>query len=702
MTTSTDASGRNATNGNAANGKGGNGRDGAAAVEALKLLALESAGAADKERRRIIAAAAPVVNVLFRRFLTHDIQAPDWPDRDRFVISSSMQPLACALLHLLGRGQEAEEANDKQEDEAAAAPAEAARNGAGCDLAPRGLDLPLNLPGHGLAAAVGMALATRLLGERFGEEIFNHATCVLVDDRDLEPGIAQETIAITPWLRPHRLCVLHLTAVREDGAPMGRQRCPNHLARLAAAGWHVQQVRADDAAGIAEALEQAADQGVASPEERRPAYVAVEYDATAEVPSTTFLRQELGWEEVPTGDVPGPLRDEWRLVGLRGRKARRAWQERVAELEEEERLALERRLHKPLPEEFRQRMRALREILAEQATARDLQAMLPELLAESGRVMPEMVVLSALHDALPGKLAGELTGELAGDGEQPAEVTEDDDAPSGPKVLDVGLRPMAVAALVAGMAAHGGLRPVGVARRAHLPTMLPMLDEMARAGLSAALFMLDDARCHDVPGALHARGTFCMCPADAVELVECWQLCVQQPEGVGMLMVPAGELPAVRASAEKTNLSALGGYELFRAEGEVKVSLFAAGWTLAASHAVAQALESEGIAAARVVSVPAPHRLAMQDEEHRQRILGARGADGVRLFVPPGAAEHAWSLLECGDSVLSPCASGAEAPGQEQLAGWLREEVLMRLGRLKAEGEQEAARSEAGEQESED
>ncbi|GEM_PF-4454600 len=697
-------------------------------VQALRLLALETAGNAPAWKRRLIAAAAPVVDVLFQRHLVQDIQAPDWPDRDRFIVSPHLRPLARALQHLLG--QEAGTADTAQRGAAPAKIEEMAEDGVsttdatttagtgasaassdghGNDRAASsvvsparqagtqtGMDVPFRQPGHGLAVAVGMALATRLLRERFGAEVFDHATFVLIDDHDVEPGTAQEAIAIAPWLRPHRLCVLHMTARQEEQtARDGHLRCPNHLARFAAAGWHVQQVAADDARGIGQALEQAMQQDVVSEEERRPAYIALEYDAQAEVPSSEFLREQLGWSEAGSGEVPGEVRDDWRLAGLRGRKARRGWQQRLEQLEPAQREELEQVLAQPLPEPFRQHMRALRMALAETAQPRNLQSLLPALLERSQAFLPppEMLVLTALHDALPRSAAlPAMESDAQSSSEDktsqpPAQKLQAASEATGNAAgLDLGLRPMALAAVLAGLAAHGGARPVGVVRRQQLPPMLPLLQEMASAGLAASIFVLDDDGCRHAPVEVAVTGVTCLCPADAVELVECWQLCMQQPQGPALLILPSGELPAVRTSPEKSNLSALGGYELFSSEvfpgpeGAPGMVLHAAGRSLAAALKAAQALDAEDIAV-RVFSIPAPHWLLRQDAEHRARVLET--GEVPRLFVPPGELRHAWTPLTRSAEVLNPCDDAGRLLSDEALAARIEAAVRARLGRLR-------------------
>ncbi len=282
--------------------------------DALRLLALRQHSARAPAELATALVAADALTVLMTDFLVHDVQSPDWPDRDRLVFSgATLRPLVGPLLHLLGQPRRADDTSLARAAQSSPENQEAPpRTGEPDQAPPEGMDLPFSRPGHGLAAALGLALATRLLMEEFGADLLDHATWVLADDADMEPGLTQEAIALAPSLRPHRLVVAHFTAA--GATPEG---VPGHLARFAAAGWHVQRVDAGDIEAVRAAFGKALEQDTELAEERRPAYVALECDARAPLPDEQVLRDRLGMEE-ERGEPGAETCDAWRLLGLGG------------------------------------------------------------------------------------------------------------------------------------------------------------------------------------------------------------------------------------------------------------------------------------------------------------------------------------------------------------------------------------------------
>lgn len=626
-------------------------------MAALRLLALERAHSLPEPHRQRLLAAVPMLTVLFTRYLVHDVQAPAWPGRDRFVVSGGFHPAICALLHLLGRDTGNVDEESSQTAEASFTPV--------CNPEASGLDLPMHMPGHGLAAAIGMALATRRLREEFGEGI-DFGTYVLIDDLDVELGVAQEAIAIAPHLMPYRLTVLHVTPVRRDDEEEGRRRCPNHLARFAAAGWHVQQVRADDVTGIEKALEQAADQDTTTWQERRPAYVAVEYEL-APLPDPQALRQDLGWQALPAGTVPEDVRDTWRLAGLRGRKAHKAWDRWLQDLDDARRAGLLRRLEGTPSESFVEALRSLRRALAEEERTRNLQALAVALAQHAATLRNDMLVLAATHGRLPDPAPLPLLEEAA----------HDKDAPPLP---DIGLRPAALAALLAGAAAHGGFLPVGITQRRHLPAMVSLLEEAAAAALRLVLLLLDDDTCTQPTQALLPRGVDCLCPADAVELAECWQVALHRNDGPAVIVLPPGDAPPLRTTPEKTNLAALGAYEIHVSQDVPQGVVFAMGAPLAAAVRAAKRLETEDVSI-RIVSVPAPERLLRQPADHVERIVGQ---EKVRLLVVQSPPPMACELLRRDGNFISPCDEDGRRLREEDLTAAIVRQVRETLAEQQA------------------
>ena len=280
-------------------------------------------------------------------------------------------------------------------------------------------------------------------------------------------------------------------------------------------------------------------------------------------------------------------------------------------------------------------LRALRRALAEEGAARDLQALAVALVRHAAILRGDALPLAATHGGVPAPAT--LPG---------VEETED-----RAELLDIGMRPAALAALLAGAAAQGGFLPVGITRRRHLPVMTPVLEEAAGAGLRFVLLLLDGERCAPPAQAILPNGVDCFCPADAVELAECWQLAAHRSGGPAVIILPRGEAPLLRATPEKSNLAALGAYEIHVSEDAPQGVVFAMGAPLAAAVRAARRLETEDVAV-RVVSVPAPERLMRQPSEHVARIVGE---EDLRLLLMRPPAPVACELLRQGGHFVAPC-----------------------------------------------
>ncbi|MFT8517116.1 MAG: transketolase, partial [Acetobacter persici] len=170
------------------------------------------------------------VTALWGRLLRFDPSAPDWPDRDRFVVpSTTMLPLLRAMLRLTGPATEA------------ALPLEYGRHPA-VEVAP-------GLAGQGVAAAVGMAFAEQTLARRFGRSLVNHRTWVVAQDTDLATGVAMEAAQLAGRFGLDRLAVLVTPPAGPDNGDFA-----DSLTRFSASGWTVRKVDAGNAAAISSAL----------------------------------------------------------------------------------------------------------------------------------------------------------------------------------------------------------------------------------------------------------------------------------------------------------------------------------------------------------------------------------------------------------------------------------------------------------------
>src|SRR5512145_2589762 len=224
-------------------------RDMANAIRALAMDAVEKAKSGHPGMPMGMADAA---TVLFTRFLKFDAAAPDWPDRDRFVLSAGHgSMLLYALLHLAGYpGVTMDELrNFRQLGAMTAGHPEYGH-------AP-GIETTTGPLGQGLANAVGMALAERLLNARLGDGIFDHYTYVVAGDGCLMEGISHEAISLAGHLRLNKLIVLFDDNHISIDGPTSLAVSDDQVKRFEAAGWATRRIDGHDPEAIAAAIERA-------------------------------------------------------------------------------------------------------------------------------------------------------------------------------------------------------------------------------------------------------------------------------------------------------------------------------------------------------------------------------------------------------------------------------------------------------------
>src|SRR6201984_2842491 len=201
-------------------------------ANAIRALAVDAVQKADSGHPGMPMGMADVATVLFTRFLKFDASHPDWPDRDRFVLSAGHgSMLLYALLYLTGY-PEMELDELKRFRQLGSRTAGHPEYG----HAP-GIETTTGPLGQGLANAVGMALAERLLATRFGSELVDHHTYVIAGDGCLMEGLSQEAISLAGHLKLSKLIVLwDDNSISIDGAT-NLSVSDNQLARFAASGW---------------------------------------------------------------------------------------------------------------------------------------------------------------------------------------------------------------------------------------------------------------------------------------------------------------------------------------------------------------------------------------------------------------------------------------------------------------------------------
>ena len=419
-------------------------------ANAIRFLTIDAVQAANSGHPGMPLGMADVATVLFTRFMKLSPTHPDWPDRDRFVLSCGHgSMLLYSILHLMGfedmtmddlkrfRKVGSKTAGHPEHGEAA------------------GIETTTGPLGQGLATAVGMAIAEEKLRAEFGPEIVDHHTYVLASDGDLMEGVSQEAITLAGHLELSRLVVLFDdNGISIDG-PLSLSDSTDQMKRFEAAGWDVRGVDGHDADAIAAAIEEARGSG-------RPSLIACHTKIGFGIPSMAGtadihsdpvgetvikeMRAHLGWSEPPFS-IPSAVYDEWRIAGLRAAHGYRQWLDRLKALEPGVRAEFERRQRGALPAGFREAMADLRETLASEAPKAATRATSEVVLRTVNKILPETIGGSA--DLTPSNKT--LTPSLS-----PVSAADFDH-----RYIHYGIREHGMAAAMNGIALHGGLIPYG-------------------------------------------------------------------------------------------------------------------------------------------------------------------------------------------------------------------------------------------------
>ncbi|MEC9343945.1 MAG: 1-deoxy-D-xylulose-5-phosphate synthase N-terminal domain-containing protein, partial [Pseudomonadota bacterium] len=321
-------------------------------ANAIRFLSMDAVENANSGHPGLPMGAADIVTVLFTRFMDFDPKNPDWPDRDRFVLSAGHgSMLLYSLLFLLGY----EDIDLDQIENFRQLGSKTAGHPEYGHAA--GIETTTGPLGQGLANAVGMAIAERKLNAEFGDDIVDHRTFCLVGDGCLMEGISQEAISLAGHLRLSRLTVLWDDNDISIDGPVSLADSTDQMARFKASGWNTLRVDGHKPAEIAEALEKARDSD-------RPTFIACQttigYGAPGKAGTSKAhgsplgaeeiagAREKLGWSCEPF-KLPAETLDLWRIAGLRSAQKYREWEKRFGALDPESRGEFERRMRGDMP-----------------------------------------------------------------------------------------------------------------------------------------------------------------------------------------------------------------------------------------------------------------------------------------------------------------------------------------------------------------
>jgi transketolase len=628
-------------------------------ANAIRALAMDAVEAAKSGHPGMPMGMADVATVLFGRFLRFDPTAPEWPDRDRFVLSAGHgSMLLYALLYLTGYpGMDLEQLKRfRQLGSRTAGHPEFGH-------AP-GIETTTGPLGQGLGNAVGMALAERHLRARFGADLVDHRTYVIASDGDLMEGISHEACSFAGHQRLDRLIVLYDDNRISIDGPTSLTMSDDTLARFEAYGWRASAVDGHDPAAIAAALAAAQDAA-------RPSLIAcrttIGYGAPTKAGTAATHGSPLGADEVaaarrelewphPPFQIPPAILEAWRAVGARGAALRAAWQARLEARPAELVAEFERVQAGDLPPGLDGVLRGLKERFAAERPTWATRKASQEVLEAFTPAVPEMVGGSA-------DLTGSVNTRTA------ATRTMTPETPEG-RYVHFGVREHAMAAAMNGMALHRGVIPYGGTFLIFSDYCRPAIRLAALMGQRVIFVLTHDSIGLGEDGPTHQPvehlaslrampGLYVFRPADSVETAECWALALVRADGPSALALSRQSVPAVRTTADEVNRSARGGYVLEEADGRRLVTLLATGSEVAIAVQARRRLQAYGVGCA-VVSMPCFELFDQQDLTYRKEVLGG----GLRIAIEAGSPFGWTRYVRREEDVVGMRGFGASAPAE--------------------------------------
>ena len=605
-------------------------------ANAIRALALDAVQNADSGHPGMPRGLADVATVLFTRFLKFDAAHPEWPDRDRFVLSAGHgSMLLYALLFLTG-------VPDMTLDELKRFRQLGSRTPGHPEYghAP-GIETTTGPLGQGLGNAVGMALAERLLNARYGDEIVDHHTYVIAGDGCLMEGISQEAISLAGHLKLGRLIVLFDDNQISIDGPTSLSVSDDQLERFRASGWHTAKVDGHDPEAVALAIQNA--KAVTD----RPSLIAcrtiIGYGAPAKQGTAATHGSPLGEEEIKGArerlgwrharfEVPKPILASWRATGARNAAAYERWQTTVKRLDS----ATRKRLTNPVDPGVRGKIAA------------DVNALKSDFSRDAAKLatrQSSQKVLEKLVPVVPGLIGGsaDLTGSNGTLTKLHTIVKANDFSGN---YVHYGVREHGMAAAMNGLALHGGIVPYGGSFLVFSDYCRPSIRLSALMGKRVIYVMTHDSigLGEDGPthqpveqlAALRAMPNLNLFrPADSVECAECWQIALCTEATPSILALTRQGLPLLRTAHTEENLSAKGAYVLIEPKGRRDVTLIATGSEVSLAVTAAKVLQGEGIDAA-VVSMPCWELFASQDQGYQDAVLGRAPRVGVEAAIDFG------------------------------------------------------------------
>lgn len=630
-------------------------------ANAIRALAMDAVEAAKSGHPGMPMGMADAATVLFANHLKFDASQPDWPDRDRFILSAGHgSMLLYALLYLTGYKDTSLEAlrNFRQLGSATAGHPEYGHAA--------GIETTTGPLGQGIANAVGMAMAEAHLRAKYSDQLVDHHTYVIAGDGCLMEGISHEAASMAGHFQLGHLIVLF----DDNGISIDGKTeltvSDDISARFEAYGWQVLACDGHDMAAIDSAI------AAAKAEPSRPSLVrcktvigkgAPTLSGTSKVHGAPLGAEEiagaraaLDWPHAPF-EIPQEVLEAWRAIGQQGEAARQSWTERL----------------KTAPQKERLEAALSGDISAAVATA--VEKMKQELSANPQKVASRVASQKTI-EALVAETDSLFGGSADLTGSNNTKAADQDiysaENPGG-HYIHYGVREHGMAAAMNGIALHGGAIPYGGTFLVFTDYCRPSIRLTALMEQRAIYVMTHDSIGLGEDGPTHQPVEHFAAlraipnlnlfrPADIIETAEAWQIGLNSARTPSVLALSRQGLPQLRLGDDIMECkSARGGYVLREASSEAEIVLMATGSEVIIADEARTQLEAQGHST-RLVSVPCLDLLLAQDAEYRRDLIG--GAKSV--VVVEAGIEMGWASVAGPDfSFIGMNSFGASAPAAD-------------------------------------
>ena len=591
-------------------------------ANAIRFLAADAVEKANCGHPGMPMGAADFTTVLYSKFLKIDPQKPDWPDRDRVILSAGHgSMLLYAVNHLVGFSDMTIEEIKNFRQLGSKTPGHPEY---GHTL---GVETTTGPLGQGISTAVGMAIAEKIQNAKYGDAIVDHKTYVIASDGDLMEGISQEAISLAGHLKLSKLIVLFDdNNISIDGA-IDLSDSTDQLMRFEASGWNVNRVDGHNHDDIEKAIQEAI-------ESNKPSLIACKtkigfgspskegksssHGAPLGAEDIAQMKKNLNWD-YEEFEIPSDIKDAWRLVGLKNSSKRQEWEERLSSNKDKE-IDFLKDIDGQISEELDKEINEIKKVFSEEKPGWATRKSSQEVLETVNKVLPNTIGGSA-----------DLTGS---NNTKTKNINIIDSNNFAGRFIHYGIREHGMAAAMNGIALHKGLIPYSGTFLVFSDYCRPSIRLAALMDIKVIHVMTHDSIGLGEDGPTHQPvehlpslraipNLNVFRPADTTETAECWSLAIKS-KGPSIIALSRQGCPHLRNTFEEKNKSSLGAYEIKSSDGETQVNLIATGSEVSLAVEVYEELKNDGINS-RVVSAPSFELLNKQDNDYIDKTLGQSG-----------------------------------------------------------------------------